>query len=728
MTGPHDALELWGGLECTVNRVHDHYFDQLERNGHAQRVADLTRFAELGLRTLRYPLLWERIAPNGLDRADWSWADERLGRLRELGIRPILGLVHHGSGPRFTSLLDDSFHVGLAEFAGAVARRYPWVEDYTPINEPLTTARFCGLYGLWYPHHRSLAAFVRALLVQCRAVVESMRAIRAVTPGARLVQTEDLGRIFSTRVLSYQARYENQRRLLSLDLLCGRMSPDHPLWPHLLSAGASAAELNYFRSQPGPDVIGVNYYLTSDRLLDHRRDRYPSGTHGGNGRHAYADVEAVRAWRQGIVGHRVLLDEMWARYARPLAITEVQAGATREEQLRWLKEAWDAAEAARAAGRDVRAVTVWSLLGSWDWNRQVTCEAGYYEPGVFDIRGGQPRPTALARVVRDLASGRPATDPVLSSPGWWRRRERLLHPPVGGGARGDRAPESPAARPLLITGATGTLGTAFARACQTRGLAHCRLSRHHMDVADAATVEAALVRYAPWAVINAAGYVRVDDAENEPERCYRENTLGPAVLAAACREHGARLLTFSSDLVFDGTARTPYVESDGVAPLGVYGLSKARAEEDVSRALPHALIVRTSAFFGPWDQQDFLAAVLRRLAGGGRFAAASDIVVSPTYVPDLVDASLDLLVDGEAGIWHLANEGALSWAAFARRGAALAGLDPDLVDERTTGALGLAARRPPYSVLGSNRARLLPCIERSLERWARERAGALPAA
>jgi dTDP-4-dehydrorhamnose reductase len=87
----------------------------------------------------------------------------------------------------------------LAAFARAVAERYPWVEDYTPVNEPLTTARFCGLYGHWYPHARDVRLFARALLNQCRAVALAMRAIRLVNPRARLVQTEDLGRVHSTR-------------------------------------------------------------------------------------------------------------------------------------------------------------------------------------------------------------------------------------------------------------------------------------------------------------------------------------------------------------------------------------------------------------------------------------------------------------------------------------------------------------------------------------------------
>ena len=195
MSRSRPPLELWGGIECTVARVGDGYLDQIRRSGHEGRPEDLDLIAGLGLRAIRYPVLWERVAPHGLEAADWSWTDERLGRLRELGIRPIVGLVHHGSGPRSTSLVDPSFAEGLAAFARAVAERYPWVEDYTPVNEPLTTARFSGLYGHWYPHGRDDSTFARAMLTECRAVVLAMRAIREVNPAARLVQTEDLGKV-----------------------------------------------------------------------------------------------------------------------------------------------------------------------------------------------------------------------------------------------------------------------------------------------------------------------------------------------------------------------------------------------------------------------------------------------------------------------------------------------------------------------------------------------------
>src|SRR3981081_2309520 len=101
------SLELWGGLECTVNRVGEGYFDQTRRTGHEHRINDLDLIAELGIKTLRYPILWERTECAG--DLDWTWAEERLGYLSELKITPIVGLLHHGSGPKHTSLIDPEF-------------------------------------------------------------------------------------------------------------------------------------------------------------------------------------------------------------------------------------------------------------------------------------------------------------------------------------------------------------------------------------------------------------------------------------------------------------------------------------------------------------------------------------------------------------------------------------------------------------------------------------------
>ena len=236
------ALEMWGGVEATVNRVGDRWFDQLIWSGHDRRLDDLDRFASLGIRTLRYPVLWERTAPCSLEDMDWRWSDERLPYLRSLGIRTIAGLVHHGSGPGYTSLLDDDFPEKLARYAGAVARRYPWLMDFTPVNEPLTTARFSGLYGHWYPHGRCDRDYIRALLNQLRGVVLAMRAIREVSPAARLIQTEDCGETFGTEATRGQAEHEGYRRWLTWDLLTGRVDDRHPLHGFLTRHGMTHHE------------------------------------------------------------------------------------------------------------------------------------------------------------------------------------------------------------------------------------------------------------------------------------------------------------------------------------------------------------------------------------------------------------------------------------------------------------------------------------------------------
>jgi dTDP-4-dehydrorhamnose reductase len=713
------TIALWGGIECTVNRVGDRYLDQVVFSGHEERLDDLDRFAELGITAIRYPILWERTDRG--DRFDWHFADERLGRLRALGIEPIVTLVHHGSGPRWTSLLDDGFPEGLARFARAVAERYPWVKKWTPVNEPLTTARFSGLYGHWYPHRRDDHSFVKALSTEIAGTVRAMEEIRAVAPDAELVTTEDLAHVFSTPHLRYQAEFEDHRRWLSLDLLTGRFGPDHPLYGHLLAWGGDERLFARLRERPcPPTIVGLNYYMTSDRFLDERIDRYPPHTHGGNGRERYADVEAVRVLEDGVVGHERALLEAHDRYALPVAITELHLGCTREEQLRWMQEAWTGAQAAKAKGADVRAVTIWSLLGAFHWNTLVTRDDGSYEPGAFDVRSGRPRPTALAEATKQLATIGRVDHPVVDDPGWWRRPERLLHPIDDETCERARSQaRARRGRPILIVGAGGTLGRAFVRACEGRGLAAIPCGRKELDLTSRQAISDALAAIQPWAVVNAAGYVRVDDAEVEPAKCFALNADGPAILAEACAKREIALATFSSDLVFDGKQRRPYRESDPVAPLGVYGRSKVDAEARVLAAHPRSLVIRTSAFFGPEDQHNFVTIALRVLGAGDRFRAAADAKVSPTYVPDLVDASLDLLVDRAHGIWHLANRGEITWAKLAEAAATARSIPLRGLEAVSTAELGLRAQRPLYSVLGSEQGAILPSFDDALARYLR---------
>jgi dTDP-4-dehydrorhamnose reductase len=707
---------MWGGLECTVARIGDELIDQTRLNGHHDRPDDLDRFAALGIAAIRYPVLWERVEPDGAAAAGWRWTDERLGRMRELGLRPIATLLHHGNGPRDTELTAPDFVPKFVAFATRVAERYPWLDAYTPINEPLTTARFCGLYGLWHPHARDHQVFARILLNQINAIRLAMRAIRQVNPAARLIQTEDLAKAHGTPALAYQARHENARRWLTLDLLTGRVTPGHPLWSYLVHAGLRS-ELDELASDPcPPDIVGLDYYPPSERFLDDRIERYPVRTHTSNGRDRYADLDAVRVLADGPTGFERLALEAWRRYRLPIAATEVHLGCTREEQLRWLKEIWDAALRLRARGADVRAVTGWALLGSYDWDSLLTRRRGHYEPGAFDVRGQQPRPTALAHMTRALATQGDAGHPVLDAPGWWRRKDRLVWAPVGTwGKAGKPATRSPGrARPLLITGGSGRLGQAVVGSCIARGLPYRAPSRGELDITDARAVGAALELHRPWAVVNAADFARPGAAQTNPEECRRANREGASVVAAASAAAGIQLLCWSTHLVFDGRERQPYLEGDTPAPRGIYATSKLDAERIILATCPQALIVRAGPLFAPWDRARMAALALHTVPAGRHFKAAEDVTVSPSYLPHLVAAALDLLIDGECGIWHLANQGAISHLDFARALFRGAQLSADWVRGALAAEIGWAAPRPVYSVLGSTRGILMPSLDQAM--------------
>jgi len=713
-------LELWGGAECTVNRVEDRFRDQLCATGHDVRPGDIDLLADLGLAAVRFPILWERVSPLPCSQPDWRWSDERLARLRRRGVRPIAGLVHHGSGPAHTSLLDDGFAAGLAEHALATARRYPWIEDWTPVNEPLTTARFAALYGHWYPHDRDEGRFWTALLNQVDATRLAIRAIRSVVPGARLIQTDDLGRSYATAAAADQAAFDNVRRWMGWDLLSGRVVPGHDLW-HRLCGHGFEPRLRAIADDPcPPDVIGINHYLTSDRFLDHRVELYPPHTHGGNFAARYADVAAVRVLDPPPQGLRGAIAEAWERYRTPIALTEVHNGCTRDEQLRWMRDSWQAAREARDRGITVCAVTAWAVFGNEGWNTLLTAD-GSYEAGVFDVSGGAPRPTAVAALLQALPADS-APPPGLNGRPWWQREIRFHHPavprpaPLRDHARAAAGGE--AGPPILIAGATGTLGGALAAACRHRDLTHVLTARGELDLLDTASIAAALDRVRPWAVVNAAGWVRVDDAEVEAQACLAVNGEAAVALAAACEERGIPSLSFSSDLVFDGSKGEPYREDDRPAPRNVYGRSKAMLEQGIAALGERHLVARTAAFFSPFDPHNFAVHCVRALAAGERFAAAEDAVVSPTYVPDLCNASLDLLIDGAGGLWHLSNGEALSWAQFASRLAEACGLDPALVEAVPGETLGWRAPRPRACSLASSRGRLMPTLASAIERFA----------
>ena len=670
-------LELWGGYECTVNRVGDRWYDQTFLSGHQDRPEDLELFADLGIRALRYPALWERISPEGPERRDWAWTDERLPRIRELGMDPIVTLCHHGSGPNYTSLLDEGFASGLARHAKAVAERYPWVRDWTPVNEPLTTARFSALYGYWYPHTLDESAFWVALLNEIDATRLSMRAIRAVNPGARLIQTDDLGFCHATPPLQREADFQNARRWMGWDLLCGKVVPGHALWERMVACGLEERLRTIAADPCPPDVLGINHYLSSERLLDHRVDMHghrsmaDQATGNINGVE-FVDVDAIRHREAGVLGLKRLLRQAWDRYGIPIAVTECHNGATRDEQARWFVDVWRQAGDLREEGVDIRAVTAWSLLGSHDWNRMVTRFVGHYEPGVFDVRSGAPRPTLMRHVLKSLANGEQPQSPALQTPGWWRRsalidgaseacpRAFQLH--SRSGAR------QGAASVLMIVGGGNRLARLAALACEARGLHH--VLSDDGDVRD-------LKRWRPWAVLDARdpnglcgdgvrGEAEVDQRWSLERRC---DELAIPCAAFADPAVRSRPATGASLLLLSGPIYT----------AGDPGL-------------------RAVQMFG-------------RLEDGRPVTADPAEPWRAVYGPDVLDTALDLLLDGATGVIHLHPPEAWSEVDFARALAEVLGCDRRLVRAKaTSGRLEAQPRAVSH----------LPPGETTIERFVRE--------
>ena len=645
------APELWAGAECTIHRVGDRWRDQARLTGFRDRLDDLDRLATLGTRRVRLPLLWEHLQPDERVSPDFTWPDRALARVRELGMAAIVGLLHHGSGPTHTSLVDERFPELFAAYARRVAERFPDQRWWTPINEPLTTARFSCLYGLWYPHHRDDRSFVRALLHQVRATVLAMRAIREINPEAQLIQTDDLGHTRCTPSLNEQAAFDNERRWLAFDLLAGKVDERHPLWDWLRACGAAEHELRQFDEQPcPPEIIGINAYVTSERFLDERLELHPPYLHGGNGRDSYVDIEAVRAHGGFIDGFEARLREAHARYGRPVAITEVHLGCTREEQMRWFHQAWQAALRARADGIDVRGVTAWAAFGTVDWSSLLTREDGHYEPGLWDVRGDVPRLTALGRLASDLASNAPKLHPVLHGPGWWERDLRHVVEPHGPVMAAPMTGD-----PLLILGG-GALAQAFERLCHMRGLPARRLRSVVDD-----DVPGLIERHEPWAVIDTTLWATTPRARLTPRPSVRW------------------LVVTREDLEQD--------------------------KED-----PAMLTARTSDLFGPWHEDDFVARGTSLLRAGREWRVSGDTRIRPTYIPDLVQACLDLLIDGETGTWSLNNGETIQTGQFARRVAERLGLDAGLI--RCDDDAREALPAPP-----SVPCRLLPPLSDALSRY-----------
>ena len=229
-------------------------------------------------------------------------------------------------------------------------------------------------------------------------------------------------------------------------------------------------------------------------------------------------------------------------------------------------------------------------------------------------------------------------------------------------------------------------------------------------------MEDVIARERPDVVFNCAAYNAVDRAETEKDAAFAVNADGPRNIAVACRRHGASMVHFSTNYVFDGSTAEPYVESDEPSPLSAYGSSKAAGERYVLGVGTHVMVIRTAAVFGGRSGSSFPEKILQRARSGEPVRVVSDQTVNPTYARDLAAAALELAEEGVAGIVHVVGRGCSSWDEVARVVLAESGVAA-AVESISTAAFPAPARRPQNGCLASIRFHELRPWQEAIREW-----------
>jgi len=284
---------------------------------------------------------------------------------------------------------------------------------------------------------------------------------------------------------------------------------------------------------------------------------------------------------------------------------------------------------------------------------------------------------------------------------------------------------------ILLIGRTGQLGGDLLR----NGAAHELIapSRDELDINRTREMRAAVAHYRPDVVVNCAAFHNVPLCEEQPEQAFRTNCIALRDLAAACRDHRVRLVTFSSDYVFSGDKRSPYSEDDLPHPLQVYGITRLAGEHAALATAPeHAVIIRTCGLYGASGATskggNFVDGRVAEARAGKTIEMAVEQTVAPTSTDDLSKAVLALLLHPALtpGIYHLVNEGQCSWYELTMAIVQILGLSAKVIPVDRGGKTG-AMRRPLYSVLDNRKARhlgvTLPPWRDALERYLRRRYG-----
>jgi dTDP-4-dehydrorhamnose reductase len=265
---------------------------------------------------------------------------------------------------------------------------------------------------------------------------------------------------------------------------------------------------------------------------------------------------------------------------------------------------------------------------------------------------------------------------------------------------------------VLVTGADGQLGRELVRLGRSVDFEVYGLNRHQLDITNEIKLKQIVADISPSLVINAAAYTHVDRAENESDLAYAVNKDGPTYLARYCANNQLKLIHISTDYVFDGTKSRPYQESDPVAPLGVYGRSKAQGEAAIRSILPNHIIVRTAWLYGVYGN-NFVKTILKLAAEKPTLQVVADQFGSPTSAEGLAEALLTISNKINAndkidwGTYHYCCKGITTWHGLAERiielAAPYAALQTRQVEAITTAEWPTPAKRPPYSALNCTR-------------------------
>lgn len=348
------------GIEdtCVYPRVNDQAspLDEHKLTQHDRRWReDLELASSLGATAVRYGASWPliHIAP---ETFDWEQMDSVVAFAAELELTIVADLVHYGCPTWLPgSFLDPGFPPALGRFAAAFAARYRGrVNHITPLNEPITTASFSGLRGVWPPYGQGWDTWVAVTMNIAEAVAAAERAIHAANPCAVVVHVE-AALLYETHELELQPEVDHLTELaqLPLDLVTGKVDRKHSLHDWLVGHSADPARIAALVQSPARiDILGVNYYpnLSPRELVLHD---------GGS---------AQVAIDRGGDGLRRVLGSMAARYGLPVAITETSIEGDDATRSNWLSEAVACAVQLRCEGIDLRGLTWWPLFDFVDWS------------------------------------------------------------------------------------------------------------------------------------------------------------------------------------------------------------------------------------------------------------------------------------------------------------------------------------------------------------------------